>query len=365
VARKKKHHEDHVNHEAWAIPYADLMTLLLAFFVVMYAVSVVNEGKYRVMSESIIEAFNGSSHVIAPMPQSRVQPHNVDPAVASPPGQPGAAKIPVNVPIPARPQLVRAMDVRSSQFNEKHNLELIRDQVQRALQPLIDKQMVIVRKTTSWLEIELRTDILFSSGVARISPEANGVLNEMAAILKPFPNPVRVEGYTDDRPINTSLYPSNWELSAARAASVARLFSEQGVDPERLGIVGWSEYRPSADNGTEDGRNHNRRVLIVVLSDDNAPKRFYNDAAHMGQLVDNDTSAPANAASVAAVPQPKAAVATSDEVPINKVVLAKPIPQASPAEEDAAAPMPASRPVTPDGAITSTATRVGRPEHGP
>jgi chemotaxis protein MotB len=335
VARKKKHHEDHVNHEAWAIPYADLMTLLLAFFVVMYAVSVVNEGKYRVMSESIIEAFNGSSHVIAPMPQSRVQPHNVDPAV------------------------------RSSQFSEQRNLELIRDQVQRALQPLIDKQMVIVRKTTSWLEIELRTDILFSSGVARISPEANGVLNEMAAILKPFPNPVRVEGYTDDRPINTSLYPSNWELSAARAASVARLFSEQGVDPQRLGIVGWSEYRPSADNDTEDGRNHNRRVLIVVLSDDNAPKRFYNDAAHMGQLVDNDSAAPANAASVAALPQPKAPAVTSDEVPINKVVLAKPVRETSQVDEDVTPPMPAPRTAMPDGAITSTAPRAGRPEHGP
>jgi chemotaxis protein MotB len=369
VARKKKHHEDHVNHEAWAIPYADLMTLLLAFFVVMYAVSVVNEGKYRVMSESIIEAFNGSSHVIAAMPQSRVQPHNVDPAVASPSGQSGAAKTPINVPIPARPQLVRAVDVRSSsQLSEQRNLELIRDQVQRALQPLIDKQMVIVRKTTSWLEIELRTDILFSSGVAKISPEANGVLNEMAAILKPFPNPVRVEGYTDDRPINTSLYPSNWELSAARAASVARLFSEQGVDPERLGIMGWGEYRPSADNTTEDGRNHNRRVLIVVLSEEDAPKRFYNDAAHMGQLVDSDTTTPASAASVAAVPQPTIAAARRDDVPVNKVVLAAPVREAAPADEEAAPAAPARRAAMPDvatGAITVASPRAGTPEHGP
>src|SRR5580698_8303103 len=107
---RRKFQEEHVNHEAWAIPYADLMTLLLAFFVVMYAVSVVNEGKYRVMSESIIEAFNGSSHVIAAMPQTRAQPHNVDPVMAAPQGQPGAATTPVAVPIPKRPVPIRASD---------------------------------------------------------------------------------------------------------------------------------------------------------------------------------------------------------------------------------------------------------------
>lgn len=381
MARKKKHHEDHVNHEAWAIPYADLMTLLLAFFVVMYAVSVVNEGKYRVMSNSIIEAFNGSSHVIAPMPQTRAQPHNVDPAIASPQSQPGAATTPVNVPIPARPQLVRAVDNRSaSQSQEKRNLESIRDQVQRALQPLIDKQMVIVRKTTSWLEIELRTDILFASGAARLSPEANGILDNMASILQPFPNAVRIEGYTDDRPINTALYPSNWELSAARAASVARLFAEQGVEPSRLGIMGWGEYRPSADNTTEDGRNHNRRVLIVVLSEEDAPKRLLNDLQH-GQLTADDSDAPAASASaapavVAAVapdadkPAPTVEVVAprpAEDVSVNKVILAKPIRTALREGGDGRqdrAPQ-AALPDAAAGTITAGSAHVVSPEHGP
>ena len=364
--RKKKHHEDHVNHEAWAIPYADLMTLLLAFFVVMYAVSVVNEGKYRVMSESIIEAFNGSSHVIAAMPKTRAQPHNVDPAVASPAGQPGAATTPVTVPIPRRPSPMRAVDLRiEQQHNAQRNLELIRDQVQRALQPLIDKQMVVVRKTTSWLEIELRTDILFSSGVAKISEPADKVLGEIAGILKPFPNPVRIEGYTDDRPINTALYPSNWELSAARAASVARLFSEQGLDPQRLGIVGWSEYRPSADNTTEDGRNQNRRVLVVVLSDENAPKRFYNDADHMGQFADNgdtsDTPAPASS-TVAVLPVvptlSKIPVATSNTTAPGQATLVGPVP-AEGSGPTLAMPNAAA------GTITVTAPRAATPDHSP
>lgn len=366
---KKKHHEDHVNHEAWAIPYADLMTLLLAFFVVMYAVSVVNEGKYRVMSESIIEAFNGSSHVIAPMPESRAKPRNVDPAVASPQAQPGAAVDPLNVPIPARPSPTRIVDSRSAQMrDQRRNLEMIRDQVQRALQPLIDKQMVVVRKTASWLEIELRTDILFPSGVARISPQADSVLDELANILRPFPNPVRIEGYTDDRPINTALYPSNWELSAARAASVARLFSEEGIDPQRLGIVGWSEYRPSADNATEDGRNHNRRVLVVILSEENAPARFFNDAQkNKGQFADND-AAPAAAASAAgslpAVPALAKAPVSPDDLPANKVMLVH--PTAEPAAATPAVP-PVARglPAVSAGAITLGARTVAKPDHGP
>ena len=90
MARRKRP-EEHDNHERWLVSYADFITLLFAFFVVMYALSTVNEGKYRVMSESIIEAFNGSSHVIAAMPQSRARPHNVDPAIAAPPGQSSAS----------------------------------------------------------------------------------------------------------------------------------------------------------------------------------------------------------------------------------------------------------------------------------
>jgi chemotaxis protein MotB len=295
--KKKHHHEDHVNHEAWAIPYADLMTLLLAFFVVMYAVSVVNEGKYRVMSESIIEAFNGSSHVIAPMPAQNAKPHNVDPAIAAPQGQPGAAVAPVAVPIPLRPAPRRMVaeraphetlrDVQATQEAQRQaNLTRIQHEVEKALQPLIDRQQVVVRRTANWLEIEIRTDILFPSGVAQLSHQADAVLSSLGGILAPFGNPLRIEGYTDDKPINTAVFPSNWELSAARAASVARLFTEHGVSPSRLGIIGWGQFRPAADNVTVEGRNRNRRVLVVVLSDHATPTRYSGDADRLGQLAD-------------------------------------------------------------------------------
>lgn len=319
---KRKRHEDHVNHEAWAIPYADLMTLLLAFFVVMYAVSVVNEGKYRVMSESIIEAFNGSSHVIAPMPPQNAKPHNVDPAIAAPQSQPGAAAAPVAVPIPLRPAPRRMDAVRAphetmrdeqaaAEARRQANLTRIQNEVERALQPLIDKQQVAVRRTPNWLEIEIRTDILFPSGVAQLSRPADTVLGNLAGILAPFGNPLRIEGYTDDKPINTAVYPSNWELSAARAASVARLFTEHGISPARLGIIGWGQFRPAADNTTAEGRNRNRRVLVVVLSDHATPVRYSGDAERIGQLADGAPPTDVPDTTAAAVPAKPAAQASA------------------------------------------------------
>jgi chemotaxis protein MotB len=201
----------------------------------------------------------------------------------------------------------------------QENLKDIANQVQKALKPLIDKQQVVVRRTPDWLEIEIRTDILFPSGVADLAPPASAVLRSLSAILAPFANPLRVEGYTDDVPIKTMLYPSNWELSAARAATVARLFSEHGVNPDRLGIIGWGQVRPLADNTTVEGRNLNRRVLVVVLSDRSAPSRFYTDPHPLEE-------APLVAMSEAAIPRelPTARVTAADETPADGEVPAVP-----------------------------------------
>jgi chemotaxis protein MotB len=276
--RRRHKHEEHTNHEAWAIPYADLMTLLLAFFVVMYAVSVVNEGKFRVMSESLIEAFNGSSQVIAPLPPTKIRPHNISPSISAPAGQPGSSIVPIAVPIPPHPVPVHGDGSKSGHRTDGlHDLARIEDQVRKALQPLIDRKLVVVRHHPDWLEIEIRTDILFPSGVAQLSDPADQVLRNIASILAPFDNPLRVEGFTDNVPISTTVYPSNWELSAARAASVARLFAINGVAADRLGIIGWGEVRPLADNATAEGRNKNRRVVVVVMGNRKAPQRSYSN----------------------------------------------------------------------------------------
>ena len=276
--------EEHLNHEAWAIPYADLMTLLLAFFVVMYAVSVVNEGKFRVMSASLIQAFNGA-HAAAAPPAAVPSTVNTAAAVSVEPS--GAKPSVVSLPLPMRPKPVSA--VPSQPSANQRNLDNIENQVRHALQPLIDRNLVVVRHKPDGLEIEIRTDILFPSGVAQLSTSADVVLQKLAAILAPFPNPLRVEGFTDNVPISTPQYPSNWELSAGRAASVARLFALSGVAPDRLGIIGWGEVRPLAPNTTVAGRNQNRRVVVVVMHSTKDTPRPIEDPAQLGQLASADT----------------------------------------------------------------------------
>lgn len=277
-----------MNHEGWAIPYGDLITLLLAFFVVMYSISSVNEGKYRVLAQSIAAAFKGTPKVIEPIqvgrqPTMTPQTSVIEAAQAASP----ASSVVPRVALPALPDRNQALprpgprgqvqpqaDLKPGARGGQA-LETLADEIEASMAPLIERKLVVVRRSEQWLEVEIRTDILFPSAVASLSAQALAILERLAAILGRFPNAIRVEGYTDDRPIGTMVFPSNWELSAARAASVVRLFATHGVDPSRMALIGWGEQRPAAGNDTPEGRNRNRRVLIVVLSAEAVPERFF------------------------------------------------------------------------------------------
>jgi chemotaxis protein MotB len=258
-------HEEHINHEAWAIPYGDLITLLLAFFVVMYSISSVNEGKYRTVANSIQSAFNGTPKAIDPIQVGAEPSMSVKPSVLATPQK--ATSEPISSPLPApEPEAQKPVETTPSPDAEAEDrLAGIADRVEQAMAPLIDHQLMVVRRHRMNLEVEIRADVLFPSGVANLSPQALPSLRELAGILAGFANPLRVEGHTDDVPITTSAFPSNWELSAARAASVARLFIDSGIDPHRLAISGRGEFQPEASNATEEGRNKNRRVKLIVL----------------------------------------------------------------------------------------------------
>jgi len=268
MARKKKH-EDHVNHEAWAIPYGDLVTLLFALFTVMYAMSSVNEGKFRVLSDSMIAAFHGAPKSLQPVNiGEKEQGKGGDkPLVGVTPT--ALLKLKNLAPLASGNPAPRDPSVPASHAPEDLPGVLIRmeRQVQDAMQALIDAKLVTVRRENMWLEIEINTDILFPSGASEFAPQASPVLDKLAEVLKPFPNPIRVEGHTDDRPIRTAAFPSNWELSAARAASVVHEFTKAGIDPLRLEIVGFGEYHPRQPNDSAEGRNANRRVAILVLEE--------------------------------------------------------------------------------------------------
>jgi len=294
MARRHKH-EEHTNHEAWAIPYGDLITLLLAFFVVMYAMSSVNEGKYRVLSDSLVAAFRGAPKTLTPIqvgekqvgsgadiqvtlvqqamlegqPRQMLEPTPMlmtDTARTSNASGPTGARDSESM---AAAEAARAAALRSAAMQE---LEAVAKDVELAMADLIQEDLIIVRRHGLWVEVEIRTDILFPSGVARLSPESGAVLRRLAATLKPFPNPIRVEGHTDNVPIKTREFRSNWELSSARAATVVHLLMEEGVEPSRLAVIGLGEYRPAQSNTTPEGRNANRRVLLVILGADRAPE---------------------------------------------------------------------------------------------
>jgi chemotaxis protein MotB len=268
MARRKKH-EEHVNAEAWAIPYGDLVTLLFALFTVMYAISSVNEGKFRVLSDSMIAAFHGAPKSIRPVNLGEKEPGKGGDKQLT--GVTPTVFMKMNDKFTADGNLAPRDPTRSEGGVRSPDLPgaLIRmqRQVQDAMQSLIDAKLVTVRRENMWLEIEINTDILFPSGAGEFAPTAEPVLDKLAQVLKPFPNPIRVEGHTDDRPIRTASFPSNWELSAARAASVVHQFTRQGIDPLRLEIVGFGEFHPRQPNGTIEGRNANRRVVVLVLEE--------------------------------------------------------------------------------------------------
>jgi chemotaxis protein MotB len=269
---RKKAHEEHTNHEAWAIPYADLMTLLLAFFVVMYAISTLNEGKYRVMADALTAAFGGAPRTINPVQIGNHQLQGADfdrpsPIKSGAKQGPSAPSPAPNVTLLAA--MASQMNVSLDRQNLQHaqrQLESIATNLERALEPLIDKKLVVVRRADLWLEVQINSDILFTPGSASLDPIAIDTVTKLAGVLGDVPNSVRVEGYTDNRPINTYQFPSNWELSAARAASVVHLFIRDGISPARLAMIGYGEYRPIEDNATEAGRNANRRVLLIILA---------------------------------------------------------------------------------------------------
>jgi chemotaxis protein MotB len=145
-------------------------------------------------------------------------------------------------------------------------LTKVADDVAKAMSGLVKKNLVVVRRKQSWIEVEIRTDILYPSGSARLAPSAVDIIQRLADVLARFPNPIRVEGFTDNVPIRTTQFYSNWELSAARAGSVVHVLSDRGVASDRLAVVGFAEQHPVASNLTPQGRNANRRVTVVILS---------------------------------------------------------------------------------------------------
>ncbi|WP_181296654.1 flagellar motor protein MotD [Pseudomonas sp. Q2-TVG4-2] len=236
---RRRTHEEPENHERWLVSYADFITLLFAFFVVMYSISSLNEGKYKILSDSLVGVFNQVDRAVKPIPIGEERPRTTQPDVSEI-DEPQASQQPIDP------------------------LQSIMQSMREAFADLIDTNELTVRGNELWVEIELNSSLLFPSGDALPNDHAFDLLEKIARILAPFDNPIHVEGFTDNLPISTNKFPTNWELSAARAGSVVRMLAADGVDPSRLAAVGYGEFQPIADNATAEGRARNRRVILVI-----------------------------------------------------------------------------------------------------
>ncbi|HEY5365060.1 MAG TPA: flagellar motor protein MotD [Casimicrobiaceae bacterium] len=288
---RRVHVEEHENHERWLVSYADFITLLFSFFVVMYAISTLSESKYKVLSDSLVQAFRHDRVVTA---QST-----------------GLAPINRTTQAPTRRNPRPADTLR---YHQEQKLLGIAAQITDALRALMQAGQVKLTQLPHGLAVEINASVLFAPAQATIQPEVIGSLTNVAHTLAGIDNVIHIEGHTDNLPINTPLYPSNWELSGARASSVVRLFAANGVAPARLRAVGFADNKPIASNDTADGRQHNRRVTLLILADQpdgadaNPPARDETIAAPSDAAMANGAASPAATISSAAL-LPAAAMA--------------------------------------------------------
>jgi chemotaxis protein MotB len=299
LRRNRRRYDSNINHERWLISYADFVTLLFAFFTTMYAISTVDAKKLQDMVESMQAAFDANK---LPTPRKTAS----DPAK------------PLKVPTPDQ-QALEALKVRLAQ---RLKLQIAGGQVGLEVDP-------------RGLVVTIREAGTFGVGSAELSDAAKGVLGEVADALADVDHPVRIEGHTDDVPIRTAKYKSNWELSTARATNVVSFFvEERGLPPSRFSAAGYGEFRPRAANTTGANRAANRRVDIVILNE--ATRRAEEPAAPTDAAApEAGAGAGAGAgAAPAASPSGHDAAAGDDAAPAGN--------DAAPAEGPAAAPEPES-----------------------
>ena len=280
------------NHERWIISYADFTTLLLATFVVMYAVSSINSSKFQEMAEAFSTAFIGrtvtlDSTGLAAENKSPVRFHAVagacadhhprtadqEPAAGLRQEEPKRQAAGADEESKARPTVLKRGQIRAPMPQMRDLVERTGDdleaayrKLEQALASLIGKGQVQVSLRELGVVIDINEVLLFHNGKAELTAAALPLIDEIAGILKGLQYQIQVNGFTDNVPIHNPTFDSNWDLSATRAISVVKRFVAGGVDPTLIVGAGFGEYHPVASNDTREGRAANRRVSIVVVS---------------------------------------------------------------------------------------------------
>lgn len=264
MAKRKQRHEEHPD-ERWLITYADVLTLMFVLFMVLFSISVVNTAKFDMLKETLEDAFNsglaqGGDSVLdsnpgAPAPAVSTQLGQIAPQVPSLQG-------------------ISPTDATPEQVLESVQLEAAQKAVEQKLDDAGVGGKVSTTVNERGLAIRLETDgVLFSPGSAALQSGGARIIAPIGQSLRALPNPVRVEGHTDSSPISTAEFPSNWELSGARASAVVRTMIGAGIPATRLQATGFADTKPLGDNDVAAGRAMNRRVEILVLRMQGAPSQ--------------------------------------------------------------------------------------------
>lgn len=256
MARKRAEEPEKDNSERWLLTYSDLITLLMIFFVVMYSMSKVDAEKFQAIAESLSIALGGGT------------PAQVE--IGTTPSGPSIIETyPSNTPQPSGENPEEGTKAGSGSGNgnadaESMSIEAIKQKLDKfALDNGIEAKLVSSIEERG-LVISIQDTLLFASGSAEITPRAREILDKINNVLASSPNYIKVEGHTDNLPINTARFPSNWELSVLRATNVVHIMQEK-IPAEQLSAAGYGEYRPVASNSSETGRTKNRRVDLVIL----------------------------------------------------------------------------------------------------
>ena len=245
MRRRRSPPEEYHNRERWLISYADFVTLLFGFFVVMYAISSVNEAKYERLSQALSGVFS-----VTPRAQDPIQI-----------GELAEGRF-----YPIAPIVVDGPDADPSAA-DTHDMETLEQAFTQAFADMVGDGVMAVERAGNWLRITLPNSVLFDAGSADPHIDAFAVIEPVAEILQDNRNAIMVEGHTDNLPIRTDRYPTNWELSAARASAAVRMLAIEGIAPERMAAVGYGEHHPIARNDTAAGRRQNRRVVLLISAD--------------------------------------------------------------------------------------------------
>ena len=271
----RKRHEEHANHERWLISYADFITLLFAFFVVLYSSSQVDKRKVGKLAMAIQVAFQQmgafpTSNTKLPLSESEPMPFQDVQAVEN---------------------ISRSQDLQ--RFVQPHDGSLsnavlpgqirgIQEAIEKALAPEIGRHVVEITQQREGLVISLRELGFFESGSATMRRSSADAVERLVDVLRDRPEMLRIEGHTDNVPIHTAQFKSNWELSTARAIELLRIFiTDYKLSPDRLTVSGYGEYHPVDTNATTEGRGHNRRVdIVVIAAPGSPPNKAKTEASH-------------------------------------------------------------------------------------